>query len=91
MSSLLLLMLLAPKRVRSRGYKRSREGPSYRKLRCVIGVGKGEVALVLPGLLGSKGDTEEALKPLMVEADGGERLDGGESQCQFSFHLDDEV
>ena len=26
-----------------------------------------------------------------VEADGGERLDGGMSQCQLSSHRDDEV
>ena len=32
-----------------------REGPSFRKPRHVVGVGKGEVALVLPRLLGSKG------------------------------------
>ena len=68
-----------------------REGPSSRKSCHVIGVGKGEAALVLPGLLGSKGDTELALKPLVVEADGGERLDGGVSQCQLSSHCDDEV
>ena len=47
--------------------------------------------LVLPGLLGSKGDTELALKPLVVEADGGERLDGNVSQCQLSSHRDYEV
>ena len=35
-----------------------------------------EVVWVLPGWLGSKGDTELALKPLVVEANGGERLDG---------------
>ena len=54
-----------------------REGSSSRKPCHVVGVGKGEAALVLPGLLGSKGDTKLALKPLMVETDGGERLDGG--------------
>ena len=54
-------------------------------------VRKGEAVLVLPGLLGSKGDTELALKPLVVEADGGERLDGGVSQCQLSSHHDDKV
>ena len=32
-----------------------------------------------------------ALKPPIVEADGGERLDGGVSQCQLSSHHDDEV
>ena len=68
-----------------------REGPSSRKPHHVIGVGKGEAALVLHGLLGSKGDTELALKPLVVEADGGERLDGSVSQCQLSSHRDDEV
>ena len=31
------------------------------------------------------------LKPPVVEADGGERLDGGVSQCQLSSHRDDEV
>ena len=68
-----------------------REGPSSRKPCHVVGVGKGEVALVLPELLGSKGDTKLALKPLVVEADGGERLDCGVSQCQLSSHRDDEV
>ena len=68
-----------------------REGPSSRKLCHVIGIGKGEATLVLPRLSGSKGDTELALKPLVVDADGGERLDGGVSQCQLSFHHDDEV
>ena len=68
-----------------------REGPSSRKLCHVIGVEKGEATLVHPGLLGSKGGTELALKPLVVEADGGERLDGGMSQCQLSSHHDDEV
>ena len=67
-----------------------RKGPSSRKPRHVVVVGKGEAALVLPGLLGSKGDTKLALKPLVVEADGGERLDGGVSQCQLSPHRDDE-
>ena len=68
-----------------------REGSSSRKPRHVVGVGEGEAAPVLPGLLGSKGDTKLALKPLVVEADGGERLDGGVSQCQLSSHHDDEV
>ena len=57
----------------------------------VIGVREGEVVWVLPGRLGSQGDAELALKPLVVEADGGERLDGGVSQCQLSSHRDDEV
>jgi len=68
-----------------------REGPSSRKPHHVIGIGKGEAALVLPRLLGSKGEARLALKPLMVDADGGERLDGGVSQCQLSSHRDDEV
>ena len=68
-----------------------RERSSSGKLCHVIGVGKGEAALVLPRLLGSKGDTELALKPLVVEVDGGERLDGGVSQCQLSTHCNDEV
>ena len=68
-----------------------REGSSSRRPCYVIGVGNGEVMLVLPRLLGSQGDTELALKPLVVEADGGERLDGGVSQCQLSSHRDDEV
>ena len=68
-----------------------REGPSSAKPRHVVGVRKGEATLVLPGLPRSKGDTELALKPLVVETDGGERLDGGVSQCQLSSHRDDEV
>ena len=31
------------------------------------------------------------LKPPIVEADGGERLDGGVNQCQLSSHRADEV
>ena len=31
------------------------------------------------------------LKPPVVKADGGERLDGGVSQCQLSSYRDDEV
>ena len=46
--------------------------------------------LVLPGLLGSKGDAELAPKPLVVEADGGERLEGGVRPYQLSSHRDDE-
>ena len=68
-----------------------RKGSSSGKPRHVVGVGKGEAALVLPGLLGSKGGIELALKPLVVEADVGERLDGRMSQCQLSSHHDDEV
>ena len=68
-----------------------REEPLSGRSCHVIVVGKGEATLVLPGLLGSKGDTELAPKPLVVEADGGERLDGRVSQCQFSSHHDNEV
>ena len=68
-----------------------REGFSSKTLRHVVSFEKGETALVLTRLLGSKGDIELALKPLTVEADGGERLDGGVSQCQLSSHHDDEV
>ena len=68
-----------------------REGSSSRKTCHVIGVGEGEAVSVLPGLLGSKGDTELTLKPLVVEADGGESQDGGMSQSQLSSHRDDEV
>ena len=68
-----------------------REGPSSKKPRHVIGVGKGEAALVLPGLLGSKGDTELAPKPLMVKDDGGERLDGGVCPYHLSSHHYDEI
>ena len=42
-------------------------------------------------MAGSKGDAEPALKPPIVEADGGERLDGGVGQRQLSSHRDDEV
>ena len=57
----------------------------------VIIVGKGEAMLVLPRLLGSKGDAELAPKPLVVEDDGGERLDGGLRLYQLSSHRDDEI
>ena len=46
---------------------------------------------VLPGWLRSKGDAGLALKPPVVEVDGGERLDGDVEQCQLSSHRDDEV
>ena len=68
-----------------------REGSSSKRPRHVIGVGKSEATLVLLGLLGSEGDAELAPKPLVVEANGGERLDGRVSQCQFSSHRDNEV
>jgi len=57
----------------------------------VVIVGKGEATLALLGLLGSKGDAEPTPKPLMVEADGGERLDGRVHPYQLSFHRDNEI
>ena len=48
-------------------------------------------AQVLPGWLGSKGDAGLALKPPIVEVDGGERLDGDVGQRLLSSHRDDEV
>ena len=47
--------------------------------------------LVLPGLLGSKGDVELAPKLLVVKNDGGERLDGGLCPYQLSSHREDEI
>ena len=68
-----------------------REEPlSGRPCHAVV-VEKGEATLVLLGLLGSKGDAELAPKPLVVEADGGERLDGGVHPYQLSSHYDDEI
>ena len=52
---------------------------------------EGEAARVLPRWLGSEGDTGLALKPPVVEADGGESLDGGVGQRQLFSHHDDEV
>ena len=46
---------------------------------------------VLLGWLWSKGDAGLALKPPVVEANGGERLDGGVGQRQLSSQRDDEV
>ena len=68
-----------------------REGPFSRKPCHVVGIGKGEALLVLPGLLGSKGDAGLAPKLLVVEDDGGERLDGGLRPYQLSSHRDDEI
>ena len=48
-----------------------RKGFSSSQPRHVVGVGKGEAALVLPGLLEPKGGAELAPKPLVVEVDGG--------------------
>ena len=45
---------------------------------------EGEAAWVLPRRLWSKGDAGLALKPPVVEVDGGERLDGGVGQRQLS-------
>ena len=68
-----------------------REEPLSRRSHHIIIIGKGEVTLALPGQLGSKGDTELAPKPLVVEADGGERSDGGVRSYQLSSHHDDEI
>ena len=65
--------------------------PLSRRSCHVIIVGKGEATLVLPRLLGSKGDAELAPKPLVVEDDGRERLDGGVRPYQLSSHRDDEI
>ena len=58
---------------------------------CGVFQREGEAAWVLPGWLGSKGDIGLVLKPPIVEADGGERLDGEMGQRQLSSHRDDEV
>ena len=63
----------------------------HRGTPCGVFWREGEVAWVLPRQLGSKGDVGLALKPPVVEADGGERLDGGVGQRQLSSHHDDEV
>ena len=68
-----------------------RELPLYGRSCHVVIVGKGEATLALPGLLGSKGDAELAPKLLVVEDDGGERLDGGLRPYQLSSHRDDEI
>ena len=68
-----------------------REVPLFRRSCHVIVVGKGEATLVLPRLQGSKGDAELVPKLLVVEDDGGERLDGGVCSYQLSSHRDDEI
>ena len=68
-----------------------REVPLFGKSCHVVVVGKGEATLVLPGLLGSKGDAELAPRRLVAEDDGGERLDGGLHSYQLSSHRDDEI
>ena len=68
-----------------------REGFPSGEPRHDIGVREGEAAWVLPGWLGSNGDARLALKPPIVEVDGGERLDGDVGQRQLSSHRDDEV
>ena len=68
-----------------------REVPLFRRLCHVIVIGKGKATLVLPGLLGSKGDAELAPTLIVVEDDGGERLDGGLRSYQLSSHRDDEI
>ena len=66
-------------------WKRCRGAP------CGVFRREGDAAWVLPRWLGSKGDAGLALKPSVVEADGGERLDDGVGQCQLFSHHDDEV
>ena len=58
---------------------------------CGVFYREGEAARVLPRWLGSEGDTGLALKPPIVEVDGGERLDGDVGQRLLSSHRDDEV
>ena len=80
------------KRYRSAPYVvLQREGALFGRLCHVVVVGKGEATLVLPRLLGSEGDAEPVPKPLVVEDDGGERLDGGVRPYQLSSHRDDEI
>ena len=67
------------------------EWKHYRGTPCGVFRREGEATRVLPRRLGSHGDIELALKPPIVEDDGGERLDGGVSQCQLTSHRDDEV
>ena len=59
--------------------------------RHVVVAGKGEATLVLPGLLESKGGVELAPKPLVVEDNGGERLDGGLCPYQLCPHRNDKI
>ena len=60
------------KRYRGAPYVMSQREESFSGRPChIIVIGKGEVMLVLPGLLEPKGGTELAPKPLIVEADGG--------------------
>ena len=66
-------------------WKRRRGSP------CGVFWREGVAVRVLPRRPGSKGDTGLALKPPVVETDGGERLDGGVGQRQLSSHRDDEV
>ena len=68
-----------------------REGSLSRRSCHVIVVGKGKATLVLPRLLGSKGEAELAPTLIVVEDDGGERLDGGLRLYQLSSHRDDEI
>ena len=68
-----------------------REGFPSGEPRHDIGVREGEAAWVLPGWLGSHEDAKPTLKPPVIDADGGERLDGGVSQYQLSSHCDDKV
>ena len=59
------------------------EWKHHRGAPCGVFQREGEAARVFPGRLGSEGDTGLALKPPVVEADGGERLGGGVCQRQL--------
>ena len=67
------------------------ERKRHRGAPCKVFRREGEAAWILPRRLGSKGDARLALKPPVVEADGGERLDGCVGQRQLSSHRDNEV
>ena len=58
---------------------------------CRVFQREGEAVQVLPRRLWSKGEAGLALKPPVVEVDGGERLDGHVGQRQLSSQCDNEV
>jgi len=68
-----------------------RKVPLFGRSCHVVIVGKGKAMLVLPRLLGSKGDVELVPKLLVIEDDGGERPDGGVRLYQLSPHRNDEI
>jgi len=67
------------------------EQKRYRGAPCGAFRREGDAAQGLLGRLGSKGDVELALKPLVAEVGGGERLDGRVGQRQLSSQCDNEV